>query len=106
MSKFLKIKADRFLETAKEIHSKEYYDLCSFSIEQAVQLYLKFSILQYLVDFERTHSIEDLLQQYKKLSCKNKKIEEPINEFKETIDDLEIARIESRYIPAEFTKNC
>ncbi|MEM4368509.1 MAG: HEPN domain-containing protein [Candidatus Anstonellales archaeon] len=104
MGEFLKIRADRFLETAKDLYNKGYYDLCSFNIEQAVQLYLKFSIWKYLGDFEKTHNIKSLLQQYKKLSNQDKEIEKLINEFEETINDLEIAYIESRYIPAEFTK--
>lgn len=51
MGEFLKIRADRFLETAKELYNKQYYDLCSFNIEQVVQLYLKFSIKYILVKF-------------------------------------------------------
>jgi len=36
----LKIMAERSLETAKDLYKKEYYDLCAFNIEQAVQLKL------------------------------------------------------------------
>ena len=40
----LKIRAERFLETARDLYKKEYYDLCAFNIEQAIQLFLKYEI--------------------------------------------------------------
>jgi HEPN domain-containing protein len=104
MGEFLKTKADRFLETAKELYKKEYFDLSSFNIEQAVQLYLKFSIWKFLGDFEKTHSIRRLLSQYQKLSGKIEEFQNLITKYEEVINDLEIVYIESRYIPAEFTK--
>jgi len=100
----LKIRAQRFLETAKDLYKKEYYDLCAFNIEQAVQLFLKYEIWKILGDFEKTHKISELLEHYKKASGKTKEIDELKEDYKQTINDLEIAYIESRYLPAEFFK--
>jgi HEPN domain-containing protein len=100
----LKIRAERFLETARDLYKKEYYDLCAFNIEQAVQLFLKYEIWKILGDFEKTHKISELLDHYKKASSKIKEIEGLKENYKQTIYDLEIAYIESRYLPAQFLK--
>lgn len=100
----LKIRAERFLETARNLYQKEYYDLCAFNIEQAVQLFLKYEIWKKLGNFEKTHEISELLEQYKKISGKEKEIERLKEKYKSTIVDLEMAYIESRYLPAQFFK--
>jgi HEPN domain-containing protein len=100
----LKIKAERFLETARDLYKKEYYDLCAFNIEQAVQLFLKYEIWKILGDFEKTHKISELLDHYKIASGKVKEIDSLKENYKQTIYDLEIAYIESRYLPAQFLK--
>jgi len=78
----LKIMAERFLETAKDLYKKEYYDLCAFNIEQAVQLFLKYEIWKILGDFEKTHRISELLDHYQKASGKIKEIEELRENYK------------------------
>jgi HEPN domain-containing protein len=100
----LKIRAERFLETARDLYKKEYYDLCAFNIEQAVQLFLKYEIWKILGDFEKTHKISELLEHYKITSGKVKEIDNLKENYKQTIYDLEIAYIESRYLPAQFLK--
>ncbi len=100
----LKIIAERFLETARDLYKKEYYDLCAFNIEQAVQLFLKYEIWKILGDFEKTHKISELLDHYKIASGKVKEIDSLKENYKQTIYDLEIAYIESRYLPAQFLK--
>ncbi len=100
----LKIRAERFLETARDLYEKEYYDLCAFNIEQAVQLFLKYEIWKILGDFEKTHKISELLDNYKIASGKVKEIDDLKEKYKQTIYDLEIAYIESRYLPAQFLK--
>ena len=100
----LKIRAKRFLETARDLYKKEYYDLCAFNIEQAVQLFLKYEIWKILGDFEKTHKISELLDHYKIASGKVKEIDSLKENYKQTIYDLEIAYIESRYLPAQFLK--
>jgi HEPN domain-containing protein len=105
MSEVLKIRGERFLETAKELYKKEYFDLCAFNLEQAVQLFLKYSIWKILGDFEKTHDIFTLLGDYKKASNKEKEIDDLVKNFEETINDLEVAYIEARYLEVNFTKN-
>jgi HEPN domain-containing protein len=100
----LKIRAERFLETARDLYKKEYYDLCAFNIEQAVQLFLKYEIWKILGDFEKTHKISELLDHYKRASGKIEEIDKLKENYKQTIYDLEIAYIESRYLPAQFLK--
>ncbi len=100
----LKIRAERFLETARDLYKKEYYDLCAFNIEQAVRLFLKYEIWKILGDFEKTHKISELLDHYKIASGKVKEIDSLKENYKQTIYDLEIAYIESRYLPAQFLK--
>jgi HEPN domain-containing protein len=100
----LKIRAERFLETARDLYKKEYYDLCAFNIEQAVQLFLKYEIWKILGDFEKTHKISELLDHYKIASGKVKEIDSLKENYKQTIYDLEIAYIESRYLPVQFLK--
>ena len=100
----LKIRSERFLETAQDLYKKGYYDLAAFNIEQAVQLYLKYKIWTVLGDFEKTHSISELLDQYGKISGQEKEIQELKEKHKQTINDLEVAYIESRYLPAQFLK--
>ena len=100
----LKIRAERFLETARDLYKKEYYDLCAFNIEQAVQLFLKYEIWKILGDFEKTHKISELLDHYKIASGKIEEIDKLKENYKQTIYDLEIAYIESRYLPSQFLK--
>jgi hypothetical protein len=46
-----------FLETAKYQISEGFYDLATFSLEQALELFLKAKVLAEGVDFPRTHSV-------------------------------------------------
>lgn len=98
----LKIRAERFLETARDLQKKGYYDLCAFNIEQAVQLFLKYYLWQKLGDFPKTHEITKLLHQYGLVSGKEKEITELIKRYQRVITDLEVAYIESRYLPVSF----
>ncbi len=105
MGEILKERGEKFLEAANYFYQKGYYDICTFNLEQAVQLFLKYSLWKILGDFEKTHSIFNLLEDYKKASKKEKEIDELIKKYEETINDLEVAYIEARYLPASFTKN-
>lgn len=104
MSEVLKERAERFLENAKDLFKKEYYDLCAFNLEQSAQLFLKYALWKILGDFEKTHSLHRLLKSYGKISKKEKEIKSLFKKYEEVINDLEIAYIEARYIPAIFTK--
>ena len=54
-------RAKNFLEIAKDRLNKEDWDLTCFNIEQAVQLYLKATILEISGDLPRIHSIRHLV---------------------------------------------
>ena len=58
---FLKNKAEKFMEMADVAIEKGHYDLASLNLEQAAQLFLKYTIGIYVGDFPRTHDIEELL---------------------------------------------
>jgi HEPN domain-containing protein len=80
------------------------YDLAMFNLEQAIQLYLKYKIWQKLGDFEKTHSITKLLKDFVRVYKKSKTINKFIKENLKLINDLEVAYIESRSLPAQFLK--
>jgi HEPN domain-containing protein len=104
MGEFLKERADEFVKLAEYAYKRKKYDLAMFNLEQAVQLYLKYKIWQKLGDFRKTHSIKNLLKDFGKVYKKSKKIKKLINDNLKLIRDLEIAYIESRYLPAQFLK--
>jgi HEPN domain-containing protein len=104
MGEILKERADEFVKLAEYAYKRKRYDLAIFNLEQAVQLYLKYKIWQKLGDFEKTHSIIKLLKDFGKVYKKSRKIKKLINDNLKLIRDLEIAYIESRYLPAQFLK--
>jgi HEPN domain-containing protein len=115
----LKIRAERFLETARDLYKKEYYDLCAFNIKQAVKLFLEYEtwkiigdiFLEYLIhairetvgDFEKTYTILKLLYYYKKASGKVEEIDSLKEKYKITICNLDFY-IENIYLPAQPSK--
>ena len=52
----------RFYETALMQISKGFYDLATFSLEQALQLFPKACLLELGLDYSRTHSVRRLLE--------------------------------------------
>lgn len=62
-----------FLETAEYQISRAFYDLAAFSLEQALQLFLKAKVLAEGVDYPRTHSVRVLLEMLSNLAPGNKK---------------------------------
>ena len=62
-----------FLETAEYQKSKGFFDLATFSLEQALQLFLKAKVLAEGVDYPRTHSVRVLLEILSDLVPENKK---------------------------------
>lgn len=104
MGEILKERADEFVKLAEYAYKRKRYDLSVFNLEQAIQLYLKYKIWQKLGDFEKTHSITKLLKNFGRVYKKSKAINKLIKENLKLINDLEIAYIESRYLPAQFFK--
>jgi HEPN domain-containing protein len=101
---FLKKRAEEFLDTAEYHFKKRMYHLVAFDLEQALQLYLKYTLALKLRNFPPTHSLKELLRAIGKAYKKEKEIKKIINENIHLIANLEQAYITSRYLPAEFTK--
>ena len=55
-------RSKEFLTTAEYQKSKGFYDLAAFSLEQALQLFLKSRILAQGINYPRTHSVRELLE--------------------------------------------
>jgi HEPN domain-containing protein len=95
-----------FLETAEYQISKGFYDLAAFSLEQALQLFLKAKVLAEGVDYSRTHSVRVLLEILSDLVPENKKssVKGISENYLLELGVLEDAYITSRYVMREFTK--
>jgi len=104
MGEILKERADEFVKLPEFAYKRKRYDLTMFNLEQAIQLYLKYKIWQKLGGFRKIHSISDLLKDYAKAYKKSKIIKKFIRENLKIINNLEIAYIESRYLPTQFLK--
>ncbi len=92
----------RFYETALMQISKGFYDLAAFSLEQALQLFLKACLLELGLDYPRVHSVRRLLELISEASGR----EEPrklLIRFSVELGALEDAYISSRYVPREYT---
>lgn len=95
-----------FLETAEYQTGKGFYDLATFSLEQALQLFLKAKVLAEGVDYPRTHSVRALLEILAELLPENRKsaVRRILEKNLLELGTLEDAYITSRYIMREFTK--
>lgn len=104
--KFLLKRSRDFLETAEYQMSRGFYDLAAFSLEQALQLFLKAKVLAEGVEYPRTHSLRVLLEILSDLASENEKlkIKEALENYLLELGILEDAYITSRYIMREFTK--
>lgn len=99
-------RSGNFLETAEYQISRAFYDLAAFSLEQALQLFLKAKVLAEGVDYPRTHSVRALLEILSDLAPENRKsrVEGILEKYLLELGMLEDAYITSRYIMREFTK--
>lgn len=99
-------RSKNFLETAEFQKSRSFYDLAAFSLEQALQLYLKAKLLAEGADYPRTHSVRTLLKMLSELVSEDKKtqIKKVLEDYLLELGMLEDAYITSRYITREFTK--
>jgi len=94
----------RFLETAEYQIDRGFYDLAAFSLEQALQLFLKSKLLENGVDYPRTHSVRTLLEILQRVVSEDKKkvIRDALSEYLLELGILEDAYITSRYVMREF----
>jgi HEPN domain-containing protein len=99
-------RSKEFLKTAKYQTDENFYDLAAFSLEQALQLFLKSKLLAEGFDYPRTHGVRTLLEILSNLVPENKKtaIKHLLDSYSLELGMLEDAYITSRYIMREFTK--
>ncbi|MEM1538771.1 MAG: HEPN domain-containing protein [Candidatus Nezhaarchaeales archaeon] len=104
--KYLLKRSRGFLETVEYQVSKGFYDLAAFSLEQALQLFLKAKVLAEGVDYPRTRSVRVLLEMLSDLVPENKKskVKGVLENYLLELGVLEDAYITSRYVMREFTK--
>jgi HEPN domain-containing protein len=100
---FLKERAFRFLENAKQLFLNKVFDLAAFNIEQFCQLYMKYKLFLKIGDFPKTHSIKRLFKEFGRV-FEDKRIKKFVENNIQTISNLENAYITSRYLPVEFEK--
>jgi len=94
----------RFLETAEYQIDRGFYDLAAFSLEQALQPFLKSRLLENGVDYLRTHSVRTLLEILQRVVSEDKKevVRDALSEYLLELGILEDAYITSRYVMREF----
>jgi len=93
----------RFLLTAEMQIERGFYDLAVFSLEQALQLYLKACLLKLGVDYPRTHSVRKILEVIYKLTG-SENIRRLLVEYAIELGVLEDAYITSRYIARDYSE--
>jgi HEPN domain-containing protein len=92
-----------FLETSKYLTGKGDYDVAAFNAEQAAQLYLKYTLLEIVGDYPRTHSIIFLLKELERTGFTG--VSQFIKENKNGLHTLEDSYLTSRYFYKSFDKD-
>ncbi|MEM1627189.1 MAG: HEPN domain-containing protein [Sulfolobaceae archaeon] len=100
---FLKNNALDFLNYARLLLRDGRYNLALFSLEQALQLGLKYYISKLTGSFPKMHDVVELLKKIIELTG-NKKLKEILNAEISTLDLLKQAYIASRYLPTSYDK--
>jgi len=95
-----------FYETAIFQLEKGFYGLAAFSLEQALQLFLKAKMLERGVDYPRIHSVRRLLELLSEVVEKefSRVLRELVEKYSLELASIEDAYITSRYIPREFRR--
>ncbi len=101
--RYLVERSRRFYETALVQIDRGFYDLAAFSLEQALQLYLKALLLRLGVDYPRTHSVRRLLELIHQISGRQE-VGELLRRLVLELALLEDAYVTSRYVPRDFSK--
>ena len=96
-----------FLETARFQIDRGFYDLAAFSLEQALQLFLKAKLLKMGVDYPRTHSVRRLLEMLSGILSgeARERVESLLRNYLMELGVLEDAYITSRYVVREYTRD-
>jgi len=103
----LRTRAFEFLETARFHMEKEYYALAIFSLEQALQLFLKSRLLSNGVDYPKIHSVVRLLEILGEITSSEKcreTISSLLDKYALELGLVEDADITSRYMVRIYKK--
>ena len=100
---FLKERSKEFYEEALELFKKGKYNLSAFTLEQSLQLYLKYLIGKKVGDWPKTHYLDELVKSLAEAYNKEEFIEYK-KENSLFFDDLSDAYFTSRYFPKKFNK--
>jgi len=100
---YLLERSRKFLETAEMQFERGFHDLAVFSLEQALQLYLKACLLKLGVDYPRTRSVRKLLELAYKLTSAEE-IKRILVDYAVELGSLEDAYITSRYVAREYSE--
>ena len=97
-------RADEFLKTADYQAHEGMYALAIFSLEQALQLFLKSRLLFHGVEYPRTHSVRRLLSALAEVvgEASGSRIKRLLRERVVELSFLEDAYISSRYFLKDF----
>lgn len=99
--KYLLERSRRFYETALIQVERGFYDLAVFSLEQALQLYLKAQLLKLGVDYPRVHSPRRLLELISEVAG-SRGLSELLSRFAVELGSIEDAYITARYVAREY----
>ena len=94
-------RAKKFLKEAEDDVAKEFYDLCMFHLEQALQLLLKYILAKRVGYFSKTHSLITLNEEVRKVEPE---ISEFLDKNRRLLRELERAYIGARYLPFTYEK--
>jgi HEPN domain-containing protein len=99
-------RSKEFLETAEYQLGRGLYGIAVFSLEQALQLFLKSKMLEAGADYPRTHGVRALLEILSDIESDEKKrsVKHVLSDYLFELGMLEDAYITSRYVMREFTR--
>ena len=99
-------RSKQFLETAVYQVDKGFYALAIFSLEQALQLFLKMKMLENGVDYPRTHSVRALLEILSETTSQEAQssITGLLEKYLLELGVLEDAYITTRYVMREYKR--
>lgn len=95
-----------FSETADYQINNHLFDLATFSLQQALELFLKSKILAQGAEYPKTHSVRKLLKLLLEITTENKRaiVKEILDRHLLELGILEDAYITSRYVTREFSR--
>jgi len=101
---FLRDRAERFRNLARDLGEEGSYDFAAFHFQQAAELRLKHALFVALGDYPRTHALKRLLDSYGQAAGRDQATEEFLDDHIDVISNLENAYITARYLPGDFRK--